>query len=229
MIVKEGRNSTDKSDGVAIFFKTKRFNLINEPFIVFHTDGHDRITLITSLYDNETNSPLLILGTHLYWNSLKVEDQIQELSETQFVLEQLIPNIQKSLDFKSSIPIIFCGDFNSVPSSKIYKFMSEKFLSNLKYKMRSSYDIYSSKDIEKEYGDQYEPLFTTVTHKRCETIDYIWYSQDHFQVSQLLEIPDEKTVREKQIDEYKGVSGIPNSKFGSDHLPIQVVLNQNLF
>lgn len=227
MILKEGRNSTDKSDGVAIFYKTQRFNLLNEPFVVYHTDGHDRITLISSLYDNKTNLPLIVLGTHLYWNSLKVDEQIQELTETQLILEQMLPNLQKN--YKTSIPIIFCGDFNSVPTSQVYKFMSETFLSNLKYRMRSSYDIYNSKDIEKEHGSNFEPLFTTITHKRCETIDYIWYSEGHFQVSQLLEIPNEKELREIQVESYKGLSGIPNSKYGSDHLPIQAILNQNLF
>ena len=254
--LKTGWNTSYKYDGISIFFKFKRFELIYEPITIMHTDNHDRITLICFLFDSISKKYIFIIGTHLYWNSNKIEDQLKELNETNLVLSQLIENYSKNLKIKYKIPIIFGGDFNNIPNSKVYKFIQNSFLKDLNYKMRSSYDIYNSKNIdidynkdtddnemngnEELYGYKFEPLFTTLNFKRCETIDYIWYSEKEFKVIELLKIPNKeeltnengptnwiKSIDKEKFDlnEFENNNGIPNSKYSSDHVIIQSIFH----
>lgn len=87
-----------------------------------------------------------------------------------------------------------------------------------------------------------EPLHTTVNYRRCWTIDYIWYSQSSLVPSKILDIPDESVLRSEEgppnwlnrlalSDSYNksgrlpsglngNHNGIPNSRLGSDHVPI---------
>jgi hypothetical protein len=67
--------------------------------------------------------------------------------------------------------------------------MRNHFLNNKDYKMRSSYDIYSSNNIDELFGKEYEIPFTTMNYRRNKTLDYIWYSDFSFEVSKLLRLP----------------------------------------
>jgi mRNA deadenylase 3'-5' endonuclease subunit Ccr4 len=233
----KGWGTSYKYDGVAIFFKSKRFQLTFEPITVMHTDGHDRISLICLLFDSLTQKFLLVVSTHLYWDSKKVKSQLQELNETNIFASQLIENYSKDLKLNYQIPVIFSGDFNNTPDSEIYSWMNDSFLNEQKYSMRSAYDCYKSGG--NEFGKNFEPDFTTVNYKRCQTIDYIWYSSNTFEVFELLKIPDESECRSEDGPEgwttkvnskqYKlnlneNNNGIPNSNFGSDHILIQAKL-----
>ncbi|KAJ0402637.1 hypothetical protein P43SY_007502 [Pythium insidiosum] len=87
-----------------------------------------------------------------------------------------------------------------------------------------------------------EPPHTTVNFRRCWTIDYIWYSQRSLVPTRVLDIPSEAVLRAEDgpagwfnrlamSDSYSksgrlpsgfqgNHNGIPNSMFGSDHVPI---------
>eukprot|EP00644_Phytophthora_capsici_P000950 jgi/Phyca11/551623/estExt2_Genewise1Plus.C_PHYCAscaffold_430066 len=93
-----------------------------------------------------------------------------------------------------------------------------------------------------EEGKKAEPPHTTVNYRRCWTIDYIWYSKSSLVPSRVLEIPSESTLRAEDgpgnwfnrlamADSlnrsgrlpsglHGNYNGIPNSVFGSDHVPI---------
>lgn len=93
-----------------------------------------------------------------------------------------------------------------------------------------------------QVGPKGEPPHTTVNFRRCWTIDYIWYSKSSLVPSRVLEIPPESVLRSEEgppdwlnriarSDSYSKAgrlpsglhgnhNGIPNSKFGSDHVPI---------
>eukprot|EP01080_Neovahlkampfia_damariscottae_P007907 gene7907-12375_t len=227
--LKSGWHTSYKYDGIGIFFDSQRFELVYEPITVMHTDGHDRISLISFLFDSLSKKYFFVIGIHCYWNSQKVEDQIKELNETNLATSQLIEKYSKDLKIEYKIPVVFAGDFNNVPNSNVYKFMQSSFLKKLNYKMRSSYDIYSSTNLN-EFGANYEPNHTTVNFKRCETIDYIWYSSDLLNILELLKIPDEDELttedgpigwKDKINSNCVPRNGIPNSQYSSDHLILQ--------
>lgn len=102
--------------------------------------------------------------------------------------------------------------------------------------------VHDAATLQIEPGKSDEPLHTTVNYRRCWTIDYIWYSQSSLVPSRILDIPDESVLRSEEgppnwlnrlalSDSYNksgrlpsglhgNHNGIPNSQFGSDHVPI---------
>ncbi|RLN20330.1 hypothetical protein BBO99_00001508 [Phytophthora kernoviae] len=93
-----------------------------------------------------------------------------------------------------------------------------------------------------EEGKKAEPPHTTANFRRCWTIDYIWYSRHSLVPSRVLEIPSETELRAEEgpgnwfnrlamSDNLNragrlpsglngNYNGIPNSIYGSDHVPI---------
>lgn len=102
--------------------------------------------------------------------------------------------------------------------------------------------VHDEASLKIETGKKDEPPHTTVNYRRCWTIDYIWYSQSSLVPAKVLDIPDESVLRSEEgpadwlnrlalSDSYSKLgrlpsglhgnhNGIPNSKFGSDHVPI---------
>jgi mRNA deadenylase 3'-5' endonuclease subunit Ccr4 len=112
-----------------------------------------------------------------------------------------------------------------------------------KYKQNAlSSGVYDEASLHIKAGKKDEPPHTTVNYRRCWTIDYIWYSQSSLVPAKILDIPDESILRSEEgppnwlnrlalSDSYNksgrlpsglhgNHNGIPNSKFGSDHVPI---------
>lgn len=102
--------------------------------------------------------------------------------------------------------------------------------------------FHDKESLKLEESKSFEPMHTTVNYRRCWTIDYIWYSQSSLVPSKILDIPDETVLRSEEgppnwlnrlalSDSYNksgrlpsglngNHNGIPNSRFGSDHVPI---------
>eukprot|EP00735_Rhodelphis_limneticus_P004450 TRINITY_DN16035_c0_g1::TRINITY_DN16035_c0_g1_i1::g.13814::m.13814 TRINITY_DN16035_c0_g1::TRINITY_DN16035_c0_g1_i1::g.13814 ORF type:complete len:439 (-),score=42.81,sp/A8MS41/CCR4D_ARATH/26.71/1e-27,Exo_endo_phos/PF03372.18/5.6e-18 TRINITY_DN16035_c0_g1_i1:438-1676(-) len=98
-------------------------------------------------------------------------------------------------------------------------------------------------DVSREEG-LYEPQFTAFNFRRSQTIDYIWFTKGSMDVVALLELPAEDELRKESGPEGwvgrvnqelhrkgrallpldKNLNGIPNSQYGSDHLPIAAIL-----
>ncbi|KAI9922567.1 hypothetical protein PsorP6_000090 [Peronosclerospora sorghi] len=100
----------------------------------------------------------------------------------------------------------------------------------------------SLQSLKFEEGKKAEPPHTTVNFRRCWTIDYIWYSKSSLVPSRILEIPTESQLRAEDgpVNWFNRLSisdslnrsgrlpsglhgnynGIPNSVFGSDHVPL---------
>jgi mRNA deadenylase 3'-5' endonuclease subunit Ccr4 len=108
-------------------------------------------------------------------------------------------------EFKQSeLSIFFCGDFNNSPQSPIYSYMRDEIGVRAdprsSTRMRSAYDVYGSLQPDQgrillpaegnAAGPQQEPTHTTVTSRRCWTIDYIWYNPASLRPTHLLEVPE---------------------------------------
>lgn len=103
-------------------------------------------------------------------------------------------------------------------------------------------DASTEMSLRPQEGVKDEPPHTTVNFRRCWTIDYIWYSQHTLVPRRILDIPSEAILRSEEgpanwfnrlamEDGYSrsgrlptglqgNHNGIPNSQFGSDHVPI---------
>ncbi|CEG36739.1 Glucose-repressible alcohol dehydrogenase transcriptional effector CCR4 and related proteins [Plasmopara halstedii] len=100
----------------------------------------------------------------------------------------------------------------------------------------------SDEAIDVEEGKKSEPPHTTVNYRRCWTIDYIWYTKSSLVPSRVLAIPPESELRAEDgpgnwfnrlvmsdnvnrlgrlpSGLHGNYNGIPNSVYGSDHVPI---------
>jgi len=180
-------------------------------------------------------------------------DELRQLDEAvQDMLRLLADRYQWTEAERANppIPVVVSGDFNNVPGSGVYEYMTHTFLSGAAASadtdtgvMRSAYAPFQAcmggVDSVDAAGGSGEPPYSTVTHRRSCTIDFIFHNP-YFRPTALLTPPPEhmmdcSTPVPSARDEHAGLSideranvlieqGIPNAHFGSDHLPIMAEL-----
>lgn len=64
--------------------------------------------------------PVLVVTTHIVWNSKRGDVKLQQL----YLIFQAIDAMRAACSHSLSPAIIFCGDFNSTPSSAIYSLIT---------------------------------------------------------------------------------------------------------
>ncbi|KAI0081942.1 hypothetical protein K474DRAFT_1655835 [Panus rudis PR-1116 ss-1] len=119
----------------------------------------------------------------------------------------------------SKIPVIVCGDFNSIPESGLYEFMSTGYIPpNHPEWMSHLYGKYTSEGLrhrlglKSAYSVAGEDALTNYTPGFKGQIDYIWFSTANLAVNSVL-----GEVDRSYLDK---VVGFPNAHFPSDHLCI---------
>ncbi|KNE95645.1 hypothetical protein PSTG_11010 [Puccinia striiformis f. sp. tritici PST-78] len=127
------------------------------------------------------------------------------------------------------IPTIICGDFNSIPKSGVYEYLSQGKISSSHpdfcsnnygpytdqgirhdFKLKSAYSHLSSSSSGS--NEENELPFTNYTPGFKGVIDYIWYSTASLNVIGLLGKIDDLYLSK--------VVGFPNAHFASDHVPV---------
>lgn len=116
-----------------------------------------------------------------------------------------------------------CGDFNSLPDSSVYQFISKGVITQqhpdlvkLWNKEHSPQTYSSPLKLSSAYGHNHpngEPLFTNHALSFKGTLDYIFYSNELLNLKELLDLPSEDQVTIE--------TSLPNSQFSSDHLSIK--------
>ncbi|KAH7138239.1 glucose-repressible alcohol dehydrogenase-like protein transcriptional effector [Dendryphion nanum] len=119
----------------------------------------------------------------------------------------------------SQIPVLLCGDFNSVPNSGIYELLAQGSLSNShadlggrKYGNFTRDGISHPFSLKSSYSPINELAFTNYVPHFKGVLDYIWYSTNSLQVVGLLGEVDKEYLQR--------VPGFPNYHFPSDHLAL---------
>jgi endonuclease/exonuclease/phosphatase family metal-dependent hydrolase len=116
----------------------------------------------------------------------------------------------------AATPIIWCGDFNTLPGSALYKYLHEgKLTLDLPPSSPTSPPLDTRKPVvshdlslRSAFSIHREPLTHRTTHFNG-TIDYIIVTQNSLQVCALL-YPNEQAAKQ----------GIPSENEPSDHLPL---------
>ncbi|KAF2174740.1 hypothetical protein K469DRAFT_613413 [Zopfia rhizophila CBS 207.26] len=119
----------------------------------------------------------------------------------------------------AQIPLIMCGDFNSMPNSGVYDLIAFGNLSNShsdlgerKYGNFTRDGISHPFSLKSSYSAIGELPFTNYTPGFVGVLDYIWYSTNTLQLVGLLGQVDK--------DYLQRVPGFPNYHFPSDHLAL---------
>ena len=120
------------------------------------------------------------------------------------------------------IPVIVCGDFNSIPQSGVYEFLSSGVIPpNHEDFMQHTYGRYTTEglrhrlQLKSAYAAAGELPMTNHTPSFKGAIDYIWYSTPNLSVNSVLSEVDQGYLEK--------VVGFPNA-----HFPSEYVVTSNL-
>lgn len=123
------KRPNDKSDGVLIAWKQDLFDKVNELQVDLNEvcSKEDTITqknnvgLVCTLKDKRSEKVFVVATCHLHWNP-KLEEL--RLMQATFFLDKVHLLVSQACDQHGlaleALPYIVCGDFNSLPSSKVY-------------------------------------------------------------------------------------------------------------
>ncbi|KAL0088828.1 Endonuclease/exonuclease/phosphatase [Phycomyces blakesleeanus] len=200
----------------------------------------DNIAILTMLENRDTLERVLVANSHIHWDPSFADVKLVQVGMLMdqieaFATKHLQPpatTATTSADGSSNgsgsgrvygstskLPTIICGDFNSVPDSGVYEFLS-------KGSVRQDHDdfgdhIYGNYttdglshklSLKSSYSHIGELPFTNYTPTFKGVLDYIWYSNNTLDVISLLGAIDKDYVS-------KAV-GFPNAHFPSDHILI---------
>ncbi|KAJ3109091.1 Glucose-repressible alcohol dehydrogenase transcriptional effector [Phlyctochytrium planicorne] len=223
-------------DGCATFFKTSKFVLKEKHTIEFQqlamqkpelrkTEDvfnrvmvKDNIAIVTLLESKETQAKILVANTHLHWD---VAYKDVKLVQTAILMEELQRLSTLYSTGKTPLPVILCGDFNSLPNSGVYEFLSRGSVSQdhddfgtYTYGNYTSEGLAHNLSLKSAYSHVDELDFTNFTATFKGVIDYIWYTTPTLSITGLLSNVEKGYVA-------KNV-GFPNAHHPSDHIPLVV-------
>ncbi|KAI4371956.1 hypothetical protein MLD38_010245 [Melastoma candidum] len=248
-------------DGCATFFRRDRFSNVKKYEVEFNkaaqslTDAvvpstqkkaalnrmiKDNVALIAVLEskigyggDNLGKRQLLcVANTHI-----NVHQDLKDVKLWQ--IHTLLKGLEK-ISVSADIPMLVCGDFNSVPGSASHCLVAMgkvdpahmdltvdplgilRPLSKLSHQLPlvSAYSSFARVggtpllERQKRRMDTTtnEPLFTNCTRDFIGTLDYIFYTADTLTVESLLELLDEESLRKNTV--------LPSQEWSSDHIAL---------
>lgn len=245
------KKSANMMDGVSVFYNRDKFDLLNYEQINLadhfkHSSIIDQtadtqtrlnvrntVAVIVVLRHKASGETLFVSNTHLYW-SPKHDDVklMQTYLLTSLVKHSIMRHYKMSFDevddmmrAKQGPNVVMVGDFNSSPTSMVYRFMSKGLVDkkqevkfNQDYGMKFSHLINNGLGkFKSPYKDLYSKgLFTktTYTPKFKSVIDYIWFADCNNKYNFTKVLGD---VDHSYLEHFKG---FPNEDFPSDHIPI---------
>ncbi|TQD99052.1 hypothetical protein C1H46_015319 [Malus baccata] len=254
--------NTQTIDGCATFFRRDRFSHVKKYEVEFNkaaqslTDAmipsnqkksalnrlvKDNVALIVVLeakFSNQgTDNPgkrqlLCVANTHV-----NVHQDLKDVKLWQ--VHTLLKGLEK-IAASADIPMLVCGDFNSVPGSAPHTLLAMgkvdplhtdlqvdplnilRPLSKLIHQLPlvSAYSSFARLGVglgmeqlrRRMDPTTNEPLFTNCTRDFIGTLDYIFYTADSLTVESLLELLDEESLRKD--------TALPSPEWSSDHIAL---------
>ncbi|KAL3854970.1 hypothetical protein ACJMK2_014205 [Sinanodonta woodiana] len=214
------------AEGTAIFFRKSKFRYLGQHDILIidhlETDA-GCVDILQKTYSNgnfkeafkrnfqtvqvlvlePTDSPghkLVVANTHLYYyptaSHIRLIQAVVAMRHLHDVLQ-----IYQQQDGKSKVSLVFCGDFNVLPDSMVYEFMTKK-------QTRGDHT-----DMQTIPKDQYVPdmcfshnqnlasacgilPYTCYTELCQDMLDYIFYDVDNLEVERIIPQHDHEDVQQ---------------------------------
>lgn len=169
----------------------------------------DNIGILIVFQDLATKNLQIIGTSHFYWDPA--------LEYVKFLQAEVFSENAYTLKEKFLCEVVLTGDLNSMPESYVINYLTNKKLdfgnTAIDKKMESIYkpNELNLKSSYEDYCAEGYPEFTNYTRGFKEVLDYIFYSEGLETIS-LGKVPNSQ--------DFKGVIGIPNQFYPSDHLPL---------
>uniref|UniRef100_A0A663M7G8 Phosphodiesterase 12 n=1 Tax=Athene cunicularia TaxID=194338 RepID=A0A663M7G8_ATHCN len=113
-------------EGLATFYRRDKFSLLSQHDIAF-SEALLSDPLHKELVLQSTSDPsrkICVANTHLYWHPKGGNIRLIQIAVALSHIKHI------ACDLYPGIPVIFCGDFNSTPSSGTYSFISSGGIGN---------------------------------------------------------------------------------------------------
>jgi len=192
-------------DGVALFYKENKYDLIDHQFYNFYQQN--QVAILARFRTKQSKREFCVAVTHL-----KAK---REFSETRLTEgKELLEAIAKFTFHNHDIPVIICGDFNDIPESPVCGYFRNPISSSLRFlQLKSVQD-----EIKNRIKD--EELYSTFKYREKSgllrlTIDYIWYTSKTLRPSAFLMPPKVSDLPS---------NGLPATNWPSDHISLLVEL-----
>ncbi|XP_055941116.1 CCR4-NOT transcription complex subunit 6-like isoform X3 [Argiope bruennichi] len=192
--------------------------------------------------DTDMSQLLLVCTAHIHWDpeysDVKLIQTMMLMHEMKTFVDDILQKSNVPVPQKGDpnvIPLLLCGDFNSLPDSGVIEYLSSGRVSvshcdfkEFVYKDCLSKFGNAAKtnefthpfQISRAYNDGVMP-FTNYSYDFKGVIDYIFYSKLHMSVLGVLGPIDSNWLEENRIH------GCPHPHVPSDHFPIVVELQLN--
>jgi len=188
----------------------------------------DHIAVVCLLENAATGSRLVVANVHMEWSptfrDVKLVQAAMLMEEVEKISDQFARFPPKLLDSgergpayadATKIPLVVCGDFNSVPVSGVYEFLAngtvpkdhEDFMDHV-YGAYTTDGLSHKFNLKSAYSNCGTLPMTNFVPTFQGAIDHIWYSQDTLAVTSLLGEVDRSYLNK--------VVGFPNAHFPSE-------------
>ncbi|XP_045489913.1 protein angel homolog 2 isoform X1 [Pieris rapae] len=124
-----------KQDGCAIFFRSSKFEMIDNLTVEFHQPNlpilnRDNVACLAKLKlrDKPDSMPIVVVTTHLLYNPRRMDVRLAQI-------RLLLAEIDRFAYYNTGRnrghwPIVLTGDFNSQPNSQVVQLIREGYLSD---------------------------------------------------------------------------------------------------
>lgn len=186
--------------------------------------------------ENQVQQPLLVATCHVHWDpeycDVKLIQTMMLMSELRNIIDENATSLRpgSSTTECNSIPLILCGDLNSLPDSGVVEYLTtgkvsanhedfkelgyEACLEKLSISEKPELFMHGFR-LAMSYGKEIMP-YTNYTYDFKGIIDYIFYSREFMRPLGLLGPLDQEWFKENRV------LGCPHPHIPSDHLPLLV-------
>ncbi|POM71539.1 Putative mrna deadenylase and ccr4-not complex subunit ccr4p [Phytophthora palmivora] len=213
------KKTSSKPDGVAVFWNEKKLKVKDSKQVSLDLPNGDESDIDHELLSRAsargsvgaivlfehltTELEFVVATTHLFWDPM--QEDVKLLQSRRML--RTIEAFTSVLD--ASIPVIFSGDFNSLPDSKVYSFITSKNHFSSAY---AQYDADGEPPFTNVNGDSKTDEGKQVP-RFVGTLDYIFYrSSSKMRPAALMEI--------MSLEDASKEVALPSTISPSDHLPL---------
>lgn len=162
----------------------------------------------------QSRRKLCVANTHIFWHP---EFADVKLWQTWVLCQEL-----SKLVINRDLPLLLCGDFNSVPASSCYSLLSTQQVSEQsiedvifeqkKWMFPPPHEMTHSLPLVSAYSPIGEPKYTNYTGHFIGTLDYMWYTKNHLTCLAVLDVDSEEEVSKE--------TALPSPVYSSDHISL---------
>ncbi|KAG1684516.1 hypothetical protein DVH05_011030 [Phytophthora capsici] len=212
------KKTSKKPDGVAVFWNEKKLKVKESKQVSLDLPVGDETDIdhelrsrastrgsvgaIVQFEHLETQLEFVVATTHLFWDPMQEDVKLLQSRRLLLTIDEFVSTLN------ASTPIIFSGDFNSLPDSKVYNFITNTNSFSSAY---AQYDVDGEPKFTNVNGDA-EADDGKMVPRFVGTLDYIFYRSSRIRPAALMELMSYE-------DATKEVA-LPSSISPSDHLPL---------